>query len=78
MFFFSSFLAKEKKNQKEKTRFLGQRGVSLTAVSDKGYAPLTGAHCRGGLALVCANMVRQTLIYRTKQIEAVSLRVQPL
>ena len=42
MFFFSSFLAKEKKNQKEKTRFLRQRGVSLVATSDKGYAPLTG------------------------------------
>ena len=55
MFFFSSFLAKEKKNQKEKTRFLRIRGVSLVATSDKGYAPLTGAHCRGGLAGVSAN-----------------------
>ena len=64
MFFFSSFLAKEKRNQKEKTRFLRQWGVSPRARGDKGYAPLTGAHCRGGLALVCANMVRQTLIYR--------------
>ena len=42
MFFFSSFLAKEKKNQKEKTRFLRQWGVSPRARGDKGYAPLTG------------------------------------
>ncbi|MBO5305543.1 MAG: hypothetical protein J6B12_02150 [Clostridia bacterium] len=41
MFFFSSFLAKEKKNQKEKTRFLRQWGVSPRARGDKGYAPLT-------------------------------------
>jgi len=40
VFFFSSFLEEEKKNQKEKNRFSGQ-GVSTSAEVDKGLCPLT-------------------------------------
>ena len=53
---------REKEPKREDSLFK-DRGISLVATSDKGYAPLTGAHCRGGLALTCANMAVNNNLY---------------
>ena len=49
MFFFSSFLAKEKKNQKEKTRFVRIGEFRSLRRATRAIRPLTRTHCRGGL-----------------------------